>query len=98
MEKPLITFNISSRQELDEIINQYSNGGKALLAMWDYQQVLRDARKHGEEAYYDAIRKELSDEHKNVDDDILSDIAATCQQYFESKYYETKRDNGVEDD
>jgi len=57
MEKSLINLTISSKYELDQIIQQYENGGRALSMIADYAMVLRNANKHGYEEYLAQVQK-----------------------------------------
>lgn len=96
--KPLINLNISSKEELDTIIRQYDNGGRALSAMWDYENdILRHAYKHGNDQYLEDIKRLLAEENKNIDEDILYDVANACLDYFRAKFYEIKQENSVDE-
>jgi len=104
MTKALINFNVTSKQELDEILQQYQNGGKALRVIDDFQDVLRNSRKHGYEMYLEEINRrskadQLAGYQKavEIDAEVLSTIASACLEYFRDKFFEAKQDNGVED-
>lgn len=69
----------------------------------DYQQILRNAYKHGHEQYLEDIKKlieeneTLNDRTKpNIDEETLSIVASACMEYFRSKFFEAMQDNGIE--
>jgi hypothetical protein len=104
MKAKLLNITLSSKQELDEVIHQYENGGKALHFLWEYETILRDAYKHGHEPYLDDIKKIITEgpldaEQKSthIGDNVVAIVASACLEYFRTKYYETKNENGVEE-
>jgi hypothetical protein len=99
MTTQFMNITIESKEELDRVISQYQNGGKALMAMDEYQNILRNAYKHGFDDYLKEIER-LMNEHGEkitVDENILSRISSACLEYFRTKYYECKNEYCVED-
>lgn len=104
MTAKLLDVTLSSKQELDDVIHQYVTGGKALHVLSEYKTILRDAYKHGHERYLEDIKKIITEEpldvgQKNIhiDDNVVQIVASACSEYFRTKYYETKNENGVEE-